>query len=117
MNLRSSLPMKLAQLKRNQSWFPVFMGITLNNEFQKVNFYLIFIGVNLTFFPQHFLGLAGMPRRYVDYPDTTSLWHNLSTIGSTISTLGVFVIWVFFMEALLSARPALFSRARNNSLE
>jgi cytochrome c oxidase subunit 1 len=73
-------------------WVPKILGLNYNLELAKIQFWLLFIGVNLTFFPQHFLGLQGMPRRISDYPDAFAGWNLISSIGSIVSLIAA---WLF----------------------
>nr|YP_003406728.1 cytochrome c oxidase subunit I [Microcosmus sulcatus]CAL23097.2 cytochrome c oxidase subunit I [Microcosmus sulcatus] len=83
-------------------WYGLFTGLQLNGLLMNVQFWIMFLGVNLTFFPQHFLGLAGMPRRYNDFPDFYLLYNVISSIGSIMSVAGVvlfvYAIWLSFVE-------------------
>ena len=72
-------------------WFPKMSGYMYNEALGKLHFWLTFIGANILFFPQHFLGLAGMPRRYVDYPDAFAFWNGVSSVGAYITALGTLV--------------------------
>lgn len=98
-------------------WYPLFTGLTLNTKILKSQFTIIFIGVNLTFFPQHFLGLAGIPRRYSDYPDAYTTWNVISTIGSSISLLGILFFFFIIWESLVTQRQVLFPIQLNSSIE
>ena len=77
-------------------WFGKMSGRQYNEALGKWQFWITFIGVNITFFPQHFLGLAGMPRRIPDYPDAFAGWNYVSSIGSYISFAGA-LLFIFII--------------------
>ncbi|HEX5778808.1 MAG TPA: cytochrome c oxidase subunit I [Xanthobacteraceae bacterium] len=87
-------------------WFPKMTGYNYSEGLAKVHFWLTFIGVNLVFFPQHFSGLAGMPRRYVDYPDAFAGWNFVSSIGSYVSALGLVMFFVVIIHAFMRKQKA-----------
>ena len=98
-------------------WFPIIFGLILNSKWLKVQFFLMFIGVNLTFFPQHFLGLRGIPRRYSDYPDSYICWNLVSSIGSLISMLRTFYFFFIIWESFVSFRLIIFIKNQSTSIE
>ena len=98
-------------------WYPLFTGLCLNPVLSKTHFYIIFLGVNLTFFPQHMLGLRGIPRRYSDYPDAFITWNSISSLGSIISTLAVIILIYMVLESFLSSRSIKFSFNSSSSIE
>ena len=87
-------------------WFPKMSGYMYNESIGKAHFWITFIGVNIIFFPQHFLGLAGMPRRTVDYPDAFHGWNEVSSYGSYIAGFGALVFFYGMAEAFMKKRPA-----------
>nr|YP_010736820.1 cytochrome c oxidase subunit I [Macropsis huangbana]WEP24694.1 cytochrome c oxidase subunit I [Macropsis huangbana] len=98
-------------------WFPLFTGVLMNEKWLKIQFLMMFLGVNLTFFPQHFLGMSGMPRRYSDYPDSFTSWNTLSSIGSMISMTSILLMNFIIMESLMSKRTVVFSKNNYSSIE
>ncbi len=87
-------------------WFPKFTGYMYSEFLGKLHFWITFVGVNLAFFPMHFLGLQGMPRRYADYPDAFAGWNYVSSIGSFIAGFGVLIFLVMLVEAFMKKRIA-----------
>ncbi len=87
-------------------WFPKITGYMYSELLGKLHFWLLFVGVNLVFFPQHFLGLAGMPRRYIDYPDVYAKWNYVSSIGAEITAVSLVVFLYMLVEAFSKKRLA-----------
>lgn len=88
-------------------WAPKIVGKMYNEFLGKVHFWTMFVGVNLTFFPQHFLGLAGMPRRIPDYPDAFAGWNAISSFGSLVSVVATvlfgYIIYDIFANQTASS--------------
>ena len=87
-------------------WIGKMSGYQYSEWMGKVHFWIFFIGTNLTFFPQHFLGLAGMPRRIPDYPDVYAGWNYWSSIGSYIAAAGAIWFLIVVAEMFISKRKA-----------
>lgn len=100
-------------------WFPKMSGRMMNETIGKVHFVLMFIGFNLTFFPMHELGLAGMPRRIADYASSAG-WNDLNILatigGFTIAASMVVFLWNIFLS-LRSGKPAGDDPCEGNTLE
>jgi len=104
-------------------WTPKIIGKSYNELLGKIHFWTLFIGVNITFFPQHFLGLAGMPRRIPDYPDAFIGWNQISSLGSMISIMatvlfGYIIYDIFANGSLVNTNPwnipSYFLHLQNN---
>src|SRR4051812_25691338 len=87
-------------------WFEKMWGVKYREWLGALHFWITFVGVNLIFFPQHFLGLQGMPRRYVDYPEPFTLWNQVSSFGYVVTLVGVGVFLLVLLDAMVSRRRA-----------
>ncbi|XBQ16332.1 MAG: cytochrome c oxidase subunit I [Oceanicaulis sp.] len=87
-------------------WFEKIFGVKYNSLLARTQFVFFFVGANVIFFPQHFLGLAGMPRRYVDYADGYAFWNLVSSWGYVIMAIGMLIFFALLIEAAIRRRPA-----------
>jgi len=85
-------------------WIEKITGLPYPEALGQIHFWLFFIGVNLTFFPMHFLGLSGMPRRVPDYPDAFSYWNGVASLGANISALSGLLFFYIIYDTLTTAR-------------
>ncbi len=87
-------------------WFPKMSGRMYSELLGQLHFWVFFIGVNVMFFPMHFLGLQGMPRRYPDYPDAYAHWNTVATVGYMIMAAGMAIFFVNLIWSLLAGKKA-----------
>ncbi|WP_417477624.1 cytochrome c oxidase subunit I [Maricaulis sp.] len=87
-------------------WFEKIWGVKYNSILARLQFLFFFVGANVIFFPQHFLGLQGMPRRYVDYADGFAFWNGVSSWGYVIMLVGMVLFFAVLIEAALRRRKA-----------
>jgi cytochrome c oxidase subunit 1 len=87
-------------------WFPKMSGRMYNETLGKLHFFIMFIGVNMVFFPQHFLGLDGMPRRIPDYTPAFEFWNEFSTWGYMVTIAGMAIFFVNLFWSLFAGRKA-----------
>jgi len=106
-----------AIIARIINWYPLMVGLSMHQNWIKIQFLTIFVGVNMTFFPMHFLGLSGIPRRYSDYPDRFQLWNTFSRLGSCISFIGIMLFVFIVWESLVSQRPVIVGLHQRTRIE
>jgi cytochrome c oxidase subunit 1 len=92
-------------------WVEKMVGVAYNETYGQIHFWTFFVGVNLTFFPMHFLGLAGMPRRISDYPDAFAGWNYVASLGSMVSIVAT----LFFFYLVLSMFTLQFVITKRNT--
>lgn len=88
-------------------WTPKIIGKKYNEFLAHVHFWLLFVGVNLTFFPMHFLGISGMPRRIPDYPDAFSGWNAVSSYGSLVSVVATVLFGYIVYDLFINGEEVI----------
>jgi len=99
------------------TWWPVFTGVSFNNIIREIQFFVLFLGVNLTFFPIHFLGIQGIPRRYREYSPRFSFWHATASLGRIISIVATILLFFLWWEALSAQRLIFFINWKSVTIE
>jgi cytochrome c oxidase subunit 1 len=87
-------------------WFPKMSGRMHSEFLSHLQFWVFFVGVNLIFFPMHFLGVQGMPRRYPDYAPAFELWNHVATIGYMIMAVSLVIFFVNIVYAFVAGKKA-----------
>jgi len=89
-------------------WFDKITGVNYSETLSQIHFWIFFIGANLTFFPMHFLGISGMPRRIPDYPDSFIVFNQIASFGSFISAVsGIFFFYVVYISFISGSKIKL----------
>jgi len=85
-------------------WFEKITGVAYNEVLGQIHFWVFFVGVNLTFYPMHFLGVAGMPRRVPDYPDAFYAYNKIASWGSYVSAWSTLIFFCVLHEAFYASK-------------
>lgn len=99
------------------NWFPIMTGLQINSFISKIHFWIIFVGVNFTFFPQHYLGLNGIPRRYVYYSQRFYFWNQISSLGTIITMISLIVFVFITQQSLICKKNSIFTSAKQINVE
>lgn len=96
-------------------WIGKIIGKSYNESLAQIQFWSLFFGVNITFFPMHFLGIAGMPRRYPDYPDAYASWNAICSYGSLLSLVSTFLFLYIIFDMLYNGESIKLHNYWNNT--
>ena len=88
-------------------WFNIIVGVNYSDFLAQLHFWVFFIGVNLIFFPMHWLGVAGMPRRIPDYPDAFFFFNSISSCGSFISVISLIIFFILILDAFFNKNKTI----------
>nr|QEN73934.1 cytochrome c oxidase subunit 1 [Ceroplastes japonicus] len=89
-------------------WYPMMTNNMMKSNMLKINFINLFVSINMTFFPQHFMGLNGMPRRYIMFSDQMMFWNSLSSIGAISTSMFIMMFISMIMESMMSKQKLMF---------